>query len=102
MRRLLMVFIALYQRTLSPLLGDCCRFEPSCSHYAAACIAHHGAFRGAWLALMRVLRCHPFAAGGIDPPPVPNPPEPDWDRVVRLSGCPKFDRPHSRPGANTP
>lgn len=86
MRAWLLWLIALYQRTLSALFGDCCRFEPSCSRYAAACVAHHGALRGSWLALLRLLRCHPFSRGGLDAPPVPAPPEPNWERVVRLTG----------------
>jgi hypothetical protein len=102
MKSLALFLIALYQRTFSLLLGDCCRFEPSCSHYASACVAHHGVLRGGWLALIRILRCNPFAAGGIDQPPVPNPPEPNWTRVVRLSNCPACgDQPPPR-GASTP
>lgn len=69
--RLLIVVIRLYQLLLSPLLGPVCRFEPSCSRYAVTCLAHHGALRGTWLALKRIGRCHPFSAGGYDPPPLP-------------------------------
>lgn len=58
-----------YQAALSPLLGGACRFHPSCSHYAIEAIERHGAARGAWMALKRVLRCRPFAAGGFDPVP---------------------------------
>jgi hypothetical protein len=68
--RLLLLFIRLYQVTLSPLLGGACRFEPSCSRYAAACIESHGALRGSYLSVRRVLRCHPFHPGGYDPPPI--------------------------------
>jgi putative membrane protein insertion efficiency factor len=66
------VFIALirvYQYTLSPLLGPSCRFHPSCSEYAYQAITRHGALRGLLLALKRLLRCHPFHPGGIDPVP---------------------------------
>jgi uncharacterized protein len=70
--RLLMLLIRVYQWTLSPLLGNVCRFEPSCSRYAHACIAHHGALRGSWLTIKRLCRCHPFHPGGFDPPPVPS------------------------------
>jgi hypothetical protein len=69
MTKLLLALIRLYQLLLSPWLGNVCRFEPSCSRYAAACIATHGPARGSWLALKRLGRCHPFNAGGFDPPP---------------------------------
>jgi hypothetical protein len=65
-----LLLILLYQRLLSPLLGPTCRFEPSCSRYAAACLRRFGFVRGAYLAARRVLRCHPFHPGGYDPPPV--------------------------------
>ncbi len=64
--RLLLLLVRLYQRTLSPLLGRHCRYEPTCSHYAADAVRVHGARRGAWLALKRIARCHPWSAGGID------------------------------------
>ena len=73
---LALVMIALvraYQRFVSPLLraamGPVCRFEPSCSHYAVACLASHGAWRGGLLSLVRVCKCHPFHPGGVDAPP---------------------------------
>jgi putative membrane protein insertion efficiency factor len=69
MTKLLLALIRLYQLLLSPLLGNVCRFEPSCSRYAAGCLENHGALRGSWLALKRIGRCHPFNAGGYDPPP---------------------------------
>lgn len=58
-----------YQLLLSPISGGACRFHPSCSEYAAEAIAEHGTRRGVWLATQRLLRCHPFAAPGIDPVP---------------------------------
>jgi putative membrane protein insertion efficiency factor len=64
-----MATIRLYQLTLSPLLGPRCRFYPSCSCYAHTALDQHGVLRGGWLALKRVLRCHPFHAGGYDPVP---------------------------------
>jgi putative membrane protein insertion efficiency factor len=71
----LIALIRLYQRTLSRLIvltmGNVCRFEPSCSSYAAACLAGHGALRGSLLSLKRLCRCHPFHPGGYDPPPPP-------------------------------
>ncbi len=65
----LILLIRVYQWTLSPLLGQVCRFEPSCSRYAVKCLEYHGAFRGSWLAFRRLMRCHPFHPGGYDPPP---------------------------------
>lgn len=65
-----MVFlIELYRLAISPLLGPCCRFSPSCSQYAQEAIRLHGPLRGAWLGLRRILRCHPFHPGGYDPVP---------------------------------
>jgi len=61
--------IRLYQLTISPLLGNCCRFHPHCSEYALEALEKHGAWKGSWLALRRVVRCHPFHPGGHDPVP---------------------------------
>jgi putative membrane protein insertion efficiency factor len=58
-----------YQRLLSPLLPPSCRFYPSCSQYALEAIRRHGALKGSWLAARRLIRCHPFNAGGFDPVP---------------------------------
>lgn len=69
MNRLLRRFIDGYRRWLSPLLGARCRFHPSCSVYARTALARHGSLRGGWLALCRILRCHPLSAGGEDPVP---------------------------------
>lgn len=72
--RLARVFIGAargYQWTLSPWLGGGCRFEPSCSNYFIEAVRGHGAWKGAWMGLRRVLRCHPLHPGGYDPvPPV--------------------------------
>lgn len=69
MRWLALALIRVYQIVLSPLIGQSCRFEPSCSRYTATCIERFGAARGSWLGLRRIMRCHPFHPGGIDPPP---------------------------------
>jgi len=66
---LLIGLIRLYQLVLSPWIGHQCRFTPTCSHYAIAAIQTHGAFKGTWLALRRIARCHPFSRGGHDPVP---------------------------------
>jgi hypothetical protein len=69
MRQLLMGMIRLYQLVLSPMLGPRCRFYPSCSCYTHTALARHGIWRGSWLGIRRILRCHPFSAGGYDPVP---------------------------------
>jgi uncharacterized protein len=66
---LLRGLIRAYQLLLSPLLGPSCRYLPSCSSYAAEAIATHGSLRGSWLALRRLLRCHPWGGSGYDPVP---------------------------------
>ena len=69
MTRLLVALIAAYRRRLSPLLGQHCRFHPSCSAYAQEALSRYGAARGSWLALRRIVRCQPFHPGGYDPVP---------------------------------
>ncbi len=69
--RVLMAFVRFYQRTFSWLLGGHCRFSPSCSNYALACLRNVGAWRGTLLTIRRLARCHPFCPGGYDPPPPP-------------------------------
>lgn len=61
--------VQLYRLTISPLLGNNCRFHPSCSAYALEALRDHGAFRGTWLALHRIGRCHPWGGSGYDPVP---------------------------------
>ncbi|MPZ47762.1 MAG: membrane protein insertion efficiency factor YidD [Dehalococcoidia bacterium] len=61
--------IRIYQRTLSPSLGNVCRFEPSCSHYMYEAIERRGLLRGGWLGLRRLLRCRPLGGRGYDPVP---------------------------------
>ncbi|KLJ02087.1 membrane protein insertion efficiency factor YidD [Luteimonas sp. FCS-9] len=69
--RFLIVLLRGYKRFVSPLLGPRCRFHPSCSQYAMIAIARFGAWRGGWLALRRLSRCHPLHPGGHDPVPMP-------------------------------
>jgi uncharacterized protein len=66
---LLLALIGFYRQWISPLLGPRCRFIPSCSAYGLEAISRHGPWRGSWLTLRRLLRCHPFTACGCDPVP---------------------------------
>ena len=65
---LLICLIRVYQATLSPLLGNVCRFEPSCSRYMIGALREYGLFKGLAKGIARVLRCHPWHPGGYDPP----------------------------------
>ena len=66
MRRILILCIKVYQWTLSPLLGPCCRFYPSCSAYCIEAIREHGSVKGTWLGMKRIAKCHPWHPGGVD------------------------------------
>ena len=65
----LRALVRAYQWTLSPLIGPVCRYTPSCSEYACQALHDHGAARGGWLAIKRILRCHPWGGHGHDPVP---------------------------------
>ena len=67
LQRVFLLLIRLYQVGISPLLGNHCRFEPSCSTYATQAIERHGLGRGLWRGLQRIARCHPLHPGGYDP-----------------------------------
>ena len=71
MKKLLLALIRFYRKEISPQKRPCCRFVPTCSEYALAAIQRFGALHGSWLAIRRILRCHPFAKGGYDPVPEP-------------------------------
>jgi putative membrane protein insertion efficiency factor len=66
---LLVLLIRFYQLCISPLLGPSCRFTPTCSEYARQAILKHGPIRGLYLAIRRLLRCHPWGGSGYDPVP---------------------------------
>jgi putative membrane protein insertion efficiency factor len=68
-RWLLIGFLRAYRLLISPLYGQVCRYHPSCSAYALEAVTVHGSLRGTWLAVRRLGRCHPWAAGGYDPVP---------------------------------
>ena len=69
MKAAILGLIHIYRKFLSPTLPAVCRFYPSCSHYGHEAISEFGMIRGGWLAIWRVLRCHPFSVGGFDPVP---------------------------------
>jgi putative membrane protein insertion efficiency factor len=66
LRFLLVKLIRLYQLCLSPFVGQCCRFYPSCSEYAMEAVNKYGLFKGSWLTIKRLFKCHPWHKGGID------------------------------------
>jgi putative membrane protein insertion efficiency factor len=69
MQKVLILLLRAYRVAISPLLGQRCRFYPSCSEYAIEAIERHGPLRGSWLSLRRLSRCHPLHPGGCDPVP---------------------------------
>lgn len=69
MKYLLIGLLKLYRTFISPLYGQVCRYHPTCSAYALDAVREYGSLKGSWLAVRRLLRCHPWAAGGYDPVP---------------------------------
>ena len=80
MKRILLAFLAFYRYWLSPAIHSVfpggCRYQPTCSQYASEAITLHGVLLGSRMALLRLLRCHPFARGGFDPVPLSSTPVP--------------------------
>ncbi len=66
MKYVLIGLLRAYRALISPLYGQVCRYYPSCSAYALGAVQEHGSIRGSWLAVRRLARCHPWAAGGVD------------------------------------
>lgn len=69
MKYILIFFIKIYKKIISPIKKPCCRFYPTCSQYALDAIRIHGALKGSYLSIKRILRCNPFCPGGADPVP---------------------------------
>jgi putative membrane protein insertion efficiency factor len=69
LKRVLVLLVRAYQILLSPLIPPCCRYTPTCSAYFIEAVQRHGALKGSWLGIRRILRCHPFGGHGEDPVP---------------------------------
>ena len=65
----LILLIRIYQWVISPIIGPKCRYQPTCSHYAVEALKKHGPFKGFWLAIRRIARCHPWGGSGWAPVP---------------------------------
>lgn len=89
MKYVLIGLLKAYRLLISPLYGNVCRYYPSCSAYALRAVQFHGAMKGSWLAVTRLLRCHPWAAGGYDP--VPGTPEFEQERRAGVESAATID-----------
>ncbi len=69
MRTIVIFIIRFYQYAISPYIAPSCRYTPTCSHYSIEAVERFGIFKGLWLAVRRILRCHPWHSGGYDPVP---------------------------------
>ena len=67
MKKICIFLINVYKKTLSPVIGNSCRFTPTCSEYTKQAIEKYGVLKGIWLGIKRILRCNPFCKGGYDP-----------------------------------
>lgn len=87
MRKILILIISGYQYLISPLLGPHCRFYPTCSSYAQLALQRYGIFKGSWLSIKRLSRCHPWHDGGADPVPELNVNEDVGNGLCRRTKC---------------
>jgi putative membrane protein insertion efficiency factor len=92
MKYLLIGFLKAYRLLISPLYGNVCRYYPSCSAYALRAVSVHGAIKGSWLTVRRLLRCHPWSPGGYDP--VPGTPEFDEEMRDQALRAATMERTH--------
>ncbi|MDO5500619.1 MAG: membrane protein insertion efficiency factor YidD [Propionibacteriaceae bacterium] len=88
MKWLLIGFIRLWRAVISPLYGNVCKYHPSCSAYGLEAVQVHGALRGSWLAVSRIVRCNPWSNGGYDPVPG-TPAAVAWEREQREAAHPE-------------
>ena len=98
-RQLLLLLVRGYRLLLKPSLGNACRFEPTCSQYALDALQRHGAVAGAALSAARLMRCHPWCAGGCDPVPAEMP---GLFRRLGLGGVPSPAAPAEAPPVARP
>lgn len=84
MTTVLVALLRLYRFAVSPMYGQVCRYYPTCSAYALEAVERHGALKGTWLSVRRVLRCHPWAAGGVDHVPGATHAHPHTARSARI------------------
>lgn len=91
-RNILIIVLKLYRRVVSPTYGQVCRFFPSCSAYALEAVTVHGAVKGGWFAARRIVRCHPWNSGGLDP--VPSPATVNWDDPSKVPMIVQLNHPH--------
>ncbi|WP_346620814.1 membrane protein insertion efficiency factor YidD [Blastococcus montanus] len=96
--RVLLRALGFYSRAISPAFPPRCRFYPTCSAYAAEAVARHGAGRGSWLALVRLLKCAPWHPGGVDPVPPAGPGGTGTPARSSSSGAPSSGAPSDDPG----
>lgn len=70
MKKILILLFRFYQKVISPMFPPSCRFNPTCSNYGIEAVQEHGGLKGGWMAIKRILKCHPFHPGGYDPVPL--------------------------------